>query len=61
MYVYQVCVLHQRGSEEGVRSVEVLDGFEMPCECLELKPGSFQKSTILITIETSLQPPHVGI
>ena len=56
-----VCVPHACLVPIGIRKYQspgagVTDGYESPCECWELNPGSLQEEQMFLVIDPSLQP-----
>jgi hypothetical protein len=60
VFISCVCVWYLWRSEEsiGPPGTDVKDGCELSCECLELNTGPIQEQQVLLTAESSLQPPN---
>lgn len=60
MPMHHVCGLPQR-TQEGDRSPEarVMEACELPCGCEGSKLGLLEDWTVLLTTESSLQPPKI--
>jgi hypothetical protein len=60
MYVHQ----HEYSACEGRKRTSgpmQLDGCELPCGCWKLNQGLLQAQQVLLTAESSLQPPNTFI